>query len=150
MENTSLVYVVVSMEMRAQPSQNNIYSITFTIHQDVVCQILHKIVARYFILQFNGDLIYNVQITITSRIQLDWMLWYHDDVIKWKHFPRYWPFVWGIHRSPVNSAHNGQWRGALMFYLICARINGWVNNREAGNLRPHRAHYDAIVMWIGV
>ena len=27
----------------------------------------------------------------------------HDDVIKWKHFPRYWPFVRGIHRSPVNS-----------------------------------------------
>ena len=25
----------------------------------------------------------------------------HDDVIKWKHFPRYWPFVRGIHRSPV-------------------------------------------------
>ena len=29
----------------------------------------------------------------------------HDDVIKWKHFPRYWPFVRGIHRSPVNSPH---------------------------------------------
>ena len=27
----------------------------------------------------------------------------HDDVIKWRHFPRYWPFVRGIHRSPVNS-----------------------------------------------
>ena len=27
----------------------------------------------------------------------------HDDVIKWKHFPHYWPFVRGIHRSPVNS-----------------------------------------------
>ena len=54
---------------------------------------------------------------------------YHDDVIKWKHFPRYWPFVRGIHRSPVNSPHKGQWRGALMFTLICARINGWVNNR---------------------
>ena len=26
----------------------------------------------------------------------------HDDVIKWKHFSRYWPFVRGIHRSPVN------------------------------------------------
>ena len=48
----------------------------------------------------------------------------HDDVIKWKHFPRYWPFVRGIHRSPVNSPHKGQWRGALMFSLICARING--------------------------
>ena len=27
----------------------------------------------------------------------------HDDVIKWKHFPRYWPFVRGIHRVSVNS-----------------------------------------------
>ena len=70
----------------------------------------------------------------------------HDDVIKWKHFPRYWPFVRGIHRSPVNSPHKGQWRGALMFSLICARINGWVNNREAGDLRRNRAHYGVIVM----
>ena len=28
----------------------------------------------------------------------------HDDVIKWKHFPRYWPIVRGIHRSPVTKA----------------------------------------------
>ena len=71
----------------------------------------------------------------------------HDDVIKWKHFPRYRPFVRGIHRSPVNSPHKGQWRGALMFSLICVSINGWVNNREAGDLRRYRAHYDVIVMW---
>ena len=71
---------------------------------------------------------------------------FHDDVIKWKHFPRYWPFVRGIHRSPVNSPHKGQWRGALMFSLICARINGWINNGEAGDLRRHCAHYDVIVM----
>ena len=70
----------------------------------------------------------------------------YDDVIKWKHFPRYWPFVRGIHRSPVNSSHKGQWRAALMFSLICAWINGWVNNNEAGDLRRHRAHYDVIVM----
>ena len=70
----------------------------------------------------------------------------HDDVIKWKHFPRYWPFVRGIHRSPVNSPHKGQWQGALIFTSICVRINGWVNNRDAGDLRRHRAHYDAIVM----
>ena len=50
----------------------------------------------------------------------------HDDVIKWKHFPRYWPFV--------------------MFSLICVWINGWVNNGEAGDLRRHRAYYDVIVM----
>ena len=70
----------------------------------------------------------------------------HDDVIKWKHFPRNWPFVRGIHRSPVNSPHKGQWRGALMFYLICVWINGWVNNREAGDLRRHLGHYDVSVM----
>ena len=69
-----------------------------------------------------------------------------DDVIKWKHFSRYWPFVRGIYRSPVNSPHKGQWRGALMFSLSVACINGRVNNREAGNLRRHRTHYDVIVM----
>ena len=71
---------------------------------------------------------------------------YHDDVIKWKHFPRYWPFVRGIHRSPANSHQKDQWRGALMFSLICVWINDWVNNREAGDLRRHRTHYDVIVM----
>ena len=50
----------------------------------------------------------------------------HDDVIKWKHFSRYWTFVQAIHRSPVNSPHKGQWRGALMFSLITAWINAWV------------------------
>ena len=50
---------------------------------------------------------------------------HHGDVIKWKHFPRYWPFVRGIHRSTANSPHKVQWRGALMFSLICALINGY-------------------------
>ena len=71
---------------------------------------------------------------------------YHDDVIKWKHLKRYWPFVRWIHRSPVNSPHKGQWRGALLFSLICTRINGWVNNDEAGDLRRHSAHYDVTVI----
>ena len=71
---------------------------------------------------------------------------YHDDVIKWKHFPRNWPFVREIHRSPVNFPHKGHWRGALMFSLIYAWINDWVNNREAGDLRRQCGHYDVIVM----
>ena len=53
----------------------------------------------------------------------------HNDVIKWKHFPRYWPFVRGIHRSPMNSPNKSQWRGALMFF-ICAWINGF-NNKQS-------------------
>ena len=80
-------------------------------------------------------------------MQTVWMIKrYHDDVIKWKHFLRYWPFVRGIHRPPVNSPHKGQWRGALMFSLICVEINSWENNREAGDLRRCRAHYGVVVM----
>ena len=83
------------------------------------------------------------------KISSDWNISHprlHDDVIKWKHFSHYWPFVRGIHRSPVNSSHKSQLRGALMFSFICAWISGWVNNREVGDLRRHRAHYDVIVM----
>ena len=71
---------------------------------------------------------------------------HHDDVIKWKHFPRYWPFVWGIHRLPVNSPHKGQWRGALIFSLIWPWMSGQVNNGEAGDLRHHRINNDVTVM----
>ena len=78
----------------------------------------------------------------------------HVDVIKWKHFPRYWPSVRGIHRSPMNSPLKSQWRGALMFSLICAWTNGWTNHWDARDLRRHGAHYDATVMvmvlWITV
>ena len=49
-------------------------------------------------------------------------------------------------RIPVNSPHKGQWRGALMFFLIWPRINGRVNNGEAGDLRRHRDHNDVTVM----
>ena len=73
-------------------------------------------------------------------------LLYHDDVIKWKQLPRYWPFVRGILRSPVNSPHKGQWRRVLMISLIWAWTNGWANNRDTGYLRRHRAHYDVTVM----
>ena len=87
----------------------------------------------------------NIMIELAPNHKRLAIIW-HDDVIKWKHFPRYWPFVRGIHRSPVNSPHKGQWRGALMFSLICVWINGWVNNREAGDLGRYRPHYDVIVM----
>ena len=87
-------------------------------------------------------MIYSVQVkSECSSVNADHRNWVHDDVIKWKHFPRYWPFVRGIHRP-----HKGQWRGALKFSVICIWINGWVKNHEAGDLRRYRAHYDVIVM----
>ena len=74
----------------------------------------------------------------------------HDDIIKWKYFPLYWPCVRRIHRSAENSPHKGQWRGAFMFSLICTGINGWVNNPEAGDLRRHRDHNDITLMGLCV
>ena len=68
----------------------------------------------------------------------------------WRHqmktFSALLAFVRGIHRSPGNSPHKGQRHGAFMFSLICTWANGGVNNRDAGDLRRHRAHYDVIVM----
>ena len=72
----------------------------------------------------------------------------HDDVIKWKHFARCWPFVRGIHRLPgflpVNSPHKGQWRGALIFSLICAwtkrlikQSSGWWFSTPSHQLWRH-------------
>ena len=74
-------------------------------------------------------------------------LQWHDDVIKWKYFPPYWPFVWGIHMSPVNFLHKGQWRRALVFSMICAWTNSCANHRDADDLRCHGAHYDVTVMY---
>ena len=70
--------------------------------------------------------------------------------ISWRHqmeaFSRYWPFVRRIHRSPANSPHKGQWRGAFMFSLISTWTNSWANNGDAGDLNRHRAHYGVVVM----
>ena len=61
----------------------------------------------------------------------------HDGV-KWKHFPRYWPFVRGVDRSPVNSLNKNKCRGALVFSLIYSWTNSWLNKqKDAGDLRRH-------------
>ena len=46
----------------------------------------------------------------------------------------------------LDSSHKGQWRRALMFSYICTWTNGWANNRDAGDLRRHRVHFDVTVL----
>ena len=69
----------------------------------------------------------------------------------WRHqmetFLRYWPFVRGIHMSPVNFPHKGQCRGTLMFSLICVRTNSGANSRDTGDSKRHRAHYDVTTIF---
>ena len=68
----------------------------------------------------------------------------HDDVIKCKHFPRHWPFCAG--NSTVTAEFPSQRPVTRVFSLICAWTNGWVNNRDSGNLMRHRAYNNVIVM----
>ena len=92
--------------------------------------LVQQRVNQLYFLYWNGNvsiLIKLLSLTAPDVVKHDklhcsqwWKIHQHDAVIKWKHFPRYWPFVRGIHRSPVNSPHKGQWRGALMFSLIYA------------------------------
>ena len=96
---------------------------------------------------------YVLTLTVVGTVLVKWptrcrkiSTQFHDDVIKWKYFPRYWPFVRGIYRSPVNSSHKGQWCGALMLSLICAWTDSWENNGDVGDIRRHHAHYDVIVI----
>ena len=123
----------------------------FQFHDNII--ITSGIAHRALVKLFLGNISYSVQLEkfnytefITEHItSLRWRLCGHHDVIKWKHYRRNWPFVRGIHRSTMNSPHKGQWRGALMFSLICV----WIN--EAGDLRRYRAHCDVIVMsWIWI
>ena len=69
----------------------------------------------------------------------------HDDIIKWRHFQRYWSFVRRIHQWPGDSLQ-GQWHGTLDVFFDLPPNKCWANNREAGDLRRHHGHYDVIVM----
>ena len=70
-----------------------------------------------------------------------WVCTVHDDVIKFSAL-----LALCAGEFPANSPHKCQWRGALVFSLICAWINAWINNRKTGDLRRHHARDDVIVM----
>ena len=83
-------------------------------HNEWICQFWN---------QYEGWIVWKHVETSTTNWWTDgWDHSYHDDAIKWKHFPHYWPFVRGIHHSPVNSPHKGQWCRAL-FFSFDVRLN---------------------------
>ena len=100
-----------------------------------ICKLLlyYNETRRYFVTTSPIGWVQTLDLALVLNVQDEWVIVFyeeglsqmpHDDVIKRKHLPRYWPFVRGIHWSLVNSPHKGKWRGALMISLICAWING--------------------------
>ena len=121
------------------------------------CRVLYKIDHLQMLFTWNasnGPVMWSVTVEFVSCYQLI-SAWYFISLSYplsctwWRHhletFSAPLAICAGIHRSPVNSPHKGQWRGDLAFSLICVWINDWVNNREAGDLRRYRTHYDVIV-----
>ena len=108
-------------------------------------------IAKYDIIQMLTRKYNIVGDYLTSSVELSWYTQMYTSTRRWWRYQMetvsaLLALCAGNHQSPVNSPHKGQWHGVLMFSLICAWINGWVNNREAGDLRRHRTHYDVTVM----
>ena len=98
---------------------------------------------RVTIPRANGHFIFFAIIIIRSHTKLSMMTSFNGNILRVTG-PLCWEFT--VHRLPVNSPHKGQWHGVWVFFFIYAWTNDWVNNRDAGDLRRHRAHYDVSVM----
>ena len=128
--------------------------------------VFHKFSARYDAYYFNPfqaylcncragsstvwyrTVVYKQRMVPVDKWRIGATLLIHDDVIKWIHFPCYWPFVRGIHRLLVDSLHKDHWRRALMFSLICVSRSDWANTGDAGDLRRHRLWHHCNVFGI--
>ena len=126
--------------------------IELVIHQTPSMYLMTLSLAQYMECYHSENM--NAQITnknsTLNMLGHSWVT--HDDIIKWKHFLCHWPFVRGIHWSPVDSTHKGQWYRALMFPLIYTLINVWANNRDTGDLRwqIHSlwSHCNVLLRWL--
>ena len=82
----------------------------------------------------------DISILVLAQLTIS-LSWWHHQMEKFSAL-----LALCVCRSPVNSHHKGQWRGALIFSLICTWTTDWVNDRDAGDLRCHHTHYDVTVM----
>ena len=166
------IYVIIThklwvwTDLRKHFWENNLFGYTYQICIFMMVMKLNKLL---WIFQNNHvhskNSVYNYLFTnYISRInpypQAVFCRDLHDDITIWKRFSHMMASpngnisplltLWeGIHRSPMDSPHDGQWRGALMFSLTWPWTNGWANNRYGGDLRYHCAHYDVTLMRIG-
>ena len=88
---------------------------------------------------------FGVKLVQVYYLDLSW-----HNIAWWRHrmetFAVTGPLCWEFTGPPPPPPPPPPPRGTLMFSLICAWISGWANNRDAGDLRRHRAHYVVTVM----
>ena len=120
-------------------------------HQAITCTNADLLTIGLLETNFNDVLITKKRKLSLKKMNLKMSAKHLTSRLWWRHqmetFSALLAFLWGIQRSLVNSSHKGQWRGALVFPLICTWTNGWVNNRDTGDLRRHWAHFDVMCQW---
>ena len=100
------------------------------------CQSQTKCCLRFIsLIVLYSFIIFDVCIVIELGV---WCVRYMMTSPNGKH---YWPYVRGIHQSPVNFRHKGHRQGALIFSLICAWTSDWANSRYVGDFRRHRSSW---------
>ena len=113
-------YISLSSQILQQQFSQSIWQ------QPIMWRIIHD-TRQYLVFHHSGKLI----MINVIRSQKEKMGRKHHDITKWRHFPRHWPFVWGIHWWPVNSPHKDQWCGALIFFFdLC--LNKWLSKQWRG------------------
>ena len=107
-------------------------------------KIVHSCSTRKQYLYFEWKILLN-----STLLNLVLSFRWHAENSWWRHQigPFYVLLALCVGNSLVNSSHSGQWHRTLIFSLICAGINKWVNNRGVGDWRRHCTHYDVIVMY---
>ena len=114
-------------------------------------QVFARLVIKYVLLRSHESTFTTIK-SVTGVVRVH--IWYYhyisdkglkSNISWWRHQMETFSALLAIY-----SPHKGQWRGTFMFSLICARINCWANNREAGDLRRYRAHFDVTVMLWGL
>ena len=107
-----------------------LFAIFLNSHRQI-SRYLEVVEYRWRTYQSPGDDILLVKFYGDMRMWTSDLISLHDDVIKWKHFLRYWPFVRRIHLPPVNSPHKCQWRVSIDVYFDL-RLNKRLSEQSWG------------------
>ena len=122
--------------------------------------------AKYNILKPSDSFQYPCHVFNCVRIYITVMFPYElvnigqDDIIKWKHFSRYWPFVRGFHRSPAQRPVTRSFdvffdlclnkrlsKQSLGWWLETPSRSSWRHNNELFNFH-FSIHYTTFDVWV--
>ena len=132
-----------SMDYQNQFTKTKIFTKYFS--NVLACTYYIVCLCAYGMCMYVCDLCLYVQSSFCTYIHLPGTKLYcicHDDVINWKHFPRYWPFARRFRWIPFTKASDVE-----LWCFLWSASEQTEQNWDAGDLRRHSTHYDVTVMY---